>query len=40
VHLTINQAKRFRPAVTPRPRAFVMLTVDGSIWLDMPGSFG
>jgi hypothetical protein len=48
VHLTFIQAKRIRPAATPRVSAatalgvsaFVVLTMDGSIWLDPPGSFG
>jgi hypothetical protein len=40
VHLTINHAKRIRPAATPRVSVFVVLTVDGSMWLDPPGSFG
>jgi len=40
VHFTISQAKRIRPAATPRFGAYVVLTGDGSMWLDLPGSFG
>jgi hypothetical protein len=41
VHLTINKAKRIRPAAAPRVTgAFVVPTMDGSIWLELPGSFG
>jgi hypothetical protein len=40
VHSTIIQAKRIRPAATPRVSAFVVLTMGDSIWLDPPGSFG
>jgi hypothetical protein len=41
VHLTINSAKRTRPAATTfRVSVFVVPTMDGSIWLDPPGSFG
>jgi hypothetical protein len=40
VHFTNIQAKRIRPAATPRFRACVVLTGDGSMWLDLAGSFG
>jgi hypothetical protein len=49
VHLTFIQAKRIRPAAprvsaakpaASRVSAFVVLTIDGSIWLDPSGSFG
>jgi hypothetical protein len=41
VYLTNNHAKRIRPAAaTLRVSAFVVPTMDGSIWLDPPGSFG
>jgi len=49
VHLTISQAKRIRPAAprvsaaqatAPRFRAYAVLTGDGSMWLNPPGSFG
>jgi len=40
VHLILNQAKRIRPAAAPRVIACVVLTGDGSMWLDLPGSFG
>ena len=56
MHFTSSQAKRIRPAATPRVSAetalrvsaetalrvsaCVVLTGDGSMWLDLPGSFG
>jgi len=48
VHLTFNHAKRIRPAAAPRVsaattqrvNACVVLTGDGSMWLDLPSSFG
>jgi hypothetical protein len=40
VHLTFSQAKRIRPAAAPRVSVCVVLTGTGSMWLDLPGSFG
>ena len=40
MHLTFNQAKRIRPAAAPRVSVCVVLTRDGSMWLDLPGSLG
>jgi hypothetical protein len=40
VFLTIIHAKRIRPAASRRVSAFVVLTGNGSMWLDPPGSFG
>ena len=40
VHFTIFQPKRVRPAAMPRLNAYIVLTGNGSMWLDPPGSFG
>ncbi|HKH72674.1 MAG TPA: hypothetical protein VKA59_15045 [Vicinamibacterales bacterium] len=40
MHLTFSQAKRIRPAAAPRVSVCVVLTGAGSMWLDLPGSFG
>ena len=40
MHLTFIQAKRIRPAAEPRISACVVVTGTGSMWLDLPGSFG